>query len=290
MQEMYDIDGLRGMTPATIRAAFNHAEEISEEYGDMGSVNATGIMTKIMHAVGRYNDRWATDALYGLDKIRALSDRKFVLDDRYGNFDEIICFGVREDGVDHNAYIMCHLLESRHMPQGYVFPKHRYRSVLAVRMRAYPDGSRIRVDFSLREIINQFHGIDPADLDGTGFRLKDLPMPDLANPVPTEERDRTDDTEIKKARRGGYVSFGSAPVHPDVLESEGSGTGVRCIEITGFYPPIVPPPSKPHDNAVCRVYALGDHVAVCWINRWYEYHDDVKQEIRKAKAAFLTDQ
>lgn len=292
MREQYDIDALRGMTPATIRAAFNNADEILEEYGDMGSVNATGIMTKIMHAAGTLNERWATDALYGLDKIRALSDRPFALDGAYGNFDEIITFGVREDGVDHNAYIMSHLLESRRMPSEFVYPKTRYRKILAVRMRAYTerDLGRVRVNFSLRDITDKLHSLDPADLTEDKFHLVSLPLDDKTSPAPTDEKDRIDKAEIAKARCGGYTGFGSMEVHPDVLESEGCGTGVRCIEIGGLYPPIVPAPKNPHDNAVCRVYAFAGKIAVCWIDRWYVHYDNAKAEVEKAKAALLARQ
>lgn len=288
-KEPYDIDGLRGLTPATIRAAFNNSDEIMEEHGDMGSVNATGIMTVIMHDVGRLNEHWATDALYGLDKIRALSDRPFRLDTGYGEtFDEIITFGIRECGVDHAAYVMSRMMDTRRMPAGYVFPKHDFRKIYAVRMRAFPDPAvnRIKVEFSLREIINALHDIDPADLAADGFHLAQLPNGDKISPEPTDEKFRIDKVEIAKARAGGYVKFGSYAVHPDVLESEGCAAGVRCIEIGGIHPPIVPAPKNPHDNAVCRVYALDRKpLAVVWIDRWYEHYGDVKAEIEKARKA-----
>ena len=290
MKEKYDIDALRGQTPATIRAAFNNADEIMEEYGDMGSVNATGIMTRIMHATGTLNERWATDALYGLDKIRALSEQPFCLDDAYGDFDEIITFGIRRDGVDHCAYVMSHLAESRHTLDGYSYPEHRYRRILAVRMRAYPDKHlhRIRVEFSLRDITDKLSKIDPVDLTPGLLHLVQLPAEDKKNPVPTEERDRVDKTEIAKARAGGYASFGSMAIASDILIKEGCSEGVRCIEIGGVHPAIVPPPKDPRENAVCRVYMAPDKsVSICWIDRWYVHYDSVKDLVEKAKAALL---
>lgn len=285
---MYDIEALRGMTPATIRAAFNKSEEICEEHGDMGNTNATGILTKVMHEIGRLNERWASDGLYGLDKIRSVAGENF---DFRKDLDEIITFGIREDGVDHNSYVMSRLLQGRSMPAGYVFPKRDYRKILAVRIRTGEDKDlhRIRTDFSLRDITNALHSIDPADLvPGDQFKLIELPNDDRENPEPTEILDRVDKAGLRKLKEEGYKTFRSRTVGIEELEKDGCSGDVACIEIDGFWDPRVPAPKNIADCAVCRVYLCdGLHIVVAWTDRWYQCYDAVKAQIEKAKAALL---
>lgn len=285
---MYDIDALRGTTPATIRAAFNKSKEILEEHGDMGNANATGIMTRIMQETGRFNERWASDALYGLDKIRALAEQKFVLTD---DFDEIITFGIRQDGVDHNSSVMSNLLQTRSMPAGYVFPMQKYRKVLAVRLRAWADSALggVRVGFSLRNISHALYCLDPIDMvSGNLFKLVELPDGTGKSPEPSEERDRADQEEIRKLKMGGYKTFGAREIPADALEKDGCSGSVLCVEIDGFWDPAVPAPKNPGDCAVCRVYLCGGKdFIVCWTDGWYEWYADAKAQVERAKAVLL---
>lgn len=287
---MFDIDVLRGLTPATIRAAFNRSEEILEEHGDAGNTNVTGIMTRILQCAGRFSERWTSDCLYGLDKLRALAGEKFTLDGEK-NFDEVISFGIREDGVDHNDNIMSNLLQSRSLPAGYVFPKRSYRRILAVRMRAWADKRFycVRVDFSLRDITSALYAIDPVDLvPGDQFKLVQLPNENKTSPEPTDEKFRTDQVEIRKLKEEGYKTFSARDVTPEELEKDGCSCDVKCIEIGGLWDPAVPPAKDPASCAVCRVYLAGEgRFIVTWINDWYRYYDDVKKQIERAKAALL---
>lgn len=285
---MYTLDDLRGYTPATVRSAFNQSAEITSEHGDLGNVNVTGILTRIIQAAGRLNERYASDALFGLDKIRFIAENGSVLDEADKPFDEILTFGIREDGIDHNAYIMSNLLETRHMPTGYVFAKQRYRKILAVRMRAWMDKDyrRARADFSLRDLTNAFHTLDPADLSDDGWSVRNMPFENRSNPEPTDPRNRTDHAEIDKLRAEPYAGFRSRKILDDILRAEGCEGGVRAIEIDGVRDPRVPEPKDPGQDAVCRVYRAGKGIyAVSWIQPGYAYYDKVLEGIGRAKAA-----
>lgn len=285
---MYNLENLRGCTPATIRSAFNRSAEIMSEKGDLGNTNVTGILTRIIRETSRFNERYASDVLYGLDKIRFMAEQNAMLDDGHGPFDEILTFAIREDGVDHNAYVMATLLRTRHMPTEYVFAKHEYRKILAVRMRAWADGDcrRARADFSLRDITNAFHKLDPADLSADGWSVRNMPFEGRVNPEPTEPRDRIDQAGIEQLRGEGYKTFRPRGIPGDVLRAEGCEGDVAAIEIDGVWAAPVPEPEKSEKNAVCRVYRAGKGVyAVAWIQPYYAYFDSVLEEIEKAKAA-----
>lgn len=287
MTERYDIDSLRGITYATIRAAFNTSDEIMEEHGSMGSVNSTGIITKIMHAVGRFNERWASDALFSIDKIRALSERQFQFcpGENFRPFDEIITFGIRRDGVDHGAYVMQNLIKDVNPYQPYVFPEKYYRKVLAVRCRACYDQDLhdIQVHFSFRDVTNAFHGIQDADRStepGSGGLLN-LPAPGVDSPEP-EERYLLDLDDVKKAKEQGPREFRSIEILPDRLMKEGTDPGARCFEIRGYYGGIVPA-DQDKGVPVCRVYSMIGF-AVCWLGPYYDLYKGAQDEVRRIKA------
>lgn len=292
----YSLRELRGFTPATIRAAFNKSAEIINESGDLGSANVSSILTHIIHAANYgANRRHASDIVYGLDKIRSLAEnKKLVLSSDDEPFDEIITFGVREDGVDHNSYIMSTLLQSRHNTTGYVFPKHTYRQILAVRMRVWIDGDRhcIRVDFSLRDITNSIHSIDPVDMMPDTYAIRNMPFEDLKNPEPTEERNRIDDEEIKALKEKGYQYYAMRGIPQDILAAELCEGVIKCAELFGAYDSRVPDTqcanTSPYGkNAIARLYVTPEHTfIVSWIQPEYKYFSEVTDLLASAKSAF----
>lgn len=152
-------------TPATIRKAFAGASTIVNETGNQGSINITSILTRIIQDAGRFCERYASDILYEIKNLQTLCD----MYDLEEPIDEIITFGLRENGSDHNAYIMNQLANSR---QGspYASATPYYRRVLAVHCRVYrdPDYSTPCVECELRDITHKFLTIDPADIDDNG--------------------------------------------------------------------------------------------------------------------------
>lgn len=287
---MFDIDALRGCTYATIRAAFNNSDEIMEEYGDMGSANITGIMTKVMQDVGRFSERWSSDALYNLDHLRDIAGRAARIEEP---FDEIFAFGIRADGVDGNTFLVQRIADTRDYMTGYVFPLRTYRRILAVRATACREKglSSVRARFSLRDLTHAFHSIDTADLQDPGdkmSKLRDVPFEGGKSPEPYDEKARVDKVYIQKLKEEGYKSFGSREIGELELAKDGCFGNIRCIEVDGFWDPAVPAPRHPSDCAVCRVYlASGKDIIIAWLTDWYQACDGVLREIEKAKAALL---
>lgn len=278
-----NINDLRGQTYATVRRAFNSAAEICYEYGDMGSVNNTGILIHIIQDVGRFSENWSSDALLDLERLRQLSHATFTLD---SPFDEIITFGIRRDGVDHMGYLMNRLLETMDRTWGYIYPERKYRRILAVRIRAHRDKalSCTRVDFSLRNITNALHGVEDADLMPDRMSAVQLPFPDGISPEPVSAKANIDMADIRRIMKEGYVRFEAVPVPASVIDAEGTCRCVACTGIYGRYPDSVPRKPKMDEDCVCRVYRFGNgQAAVCWLNRLYMGYEEAIRLVDEAK-------
>lgn len=281
------IDSFRGQTYATIRAAFNSSKEIMEEYGDTGSCNVTGILTRIIQDVGRFSERWSSDALYGMDHLRDLAGKHYGLRDQ-PEFDEIFAFGIRQDGVDHGSYILCNLAKGRDRFTGYVFPKKDYRRVLAVRCRAkfVPGLKTTRVWFSLRDITSGLHSIETADLkDPKSDNIIELPLESRISPEPRESR-QTDQEDIRKAMENGFKSFGMRPVDEkgyDELVKQGCSGNFTCFDILGYYDLDEVPVDKNPGVPVCRVFVMNDKTRVAaWLKPEYSWYDGAKKYVESA--------
>lgn len=170
------------ITPATIRYTFDKQNtSICKEHGDLGSINITDILTRIIQDTGRFTENWASDCLYTIAHIRNLCENTYPLEQE---IDEIYCLGIRKNGVDHNAYIMNQLMQSqRGYLDTYVFAEPYYRRILAVRVHVFKeDGiSSPRVECELKDLTTSFHQINKADLDENGKLIPDYPN---GNPVP----------------------------------------------------------------------------------------------------------
>lgn len=169
-------------TPATIRMAFDSAAPLITCEGNMGSINISDILTRVIQDAGRFCEHYASDILYGLDRIRTLCDNKYDLEE---TIDEIFSFGLRECGSDHNAYILNQLANSR-AGGPYVYAMPYYRRVLAVRVHVYvdPQWSTPRCVCELRDISHKFLHLNKADIDDNG-QVNPGPYPD-GNPVPID--------------------------------------------------------------------------------------------------------
>lgn len=72
--------GLVNRTPATVRQAFWGSPTLKAEFSSApGSMNITSILTHVIQVVGRFSERFASDVLYDIDRIRELVDCKYDL-------------------------------------------------------------------------------------------------------------------------------------------------------------------------------------------------------------------
>lgn len=177
---------LLNQTPATIRVTFDRAGDQNAvvETGYLGDVNISDILSRAIRVVGRFAERFNSDALYTLDDVRELCGSTFPLEHPV---DEIFVLGVRKDGVDHAAYVMSQLDRTRREPNGFVFAEPYYRSILAINVRVHDEGhTKPLVECELRDVTTSFLRLDPADLDDDG-KLVLGPYPD-GNPEPRDPR------------------------------------------------------------------------------------------------------
>lgn len=176
-------------TPATVRRAFDKTgDTVMTETGSPENVNMSDIFTRIIQDVGRFAERYASDALYTIRTVDGLCKSAWTSREPV---DEIFVFGIRASGVDGNAYFMSRLFDTRSDFVEYVHPEQVYRRVLALRVRIgmlplFDGGTELhpRVICELKDLTHSFLRIDPADLDGNG-RLVFGPYED-GNPEPAE--------------------------------------------------------------------------------------------------------
>lgn len=122
--------------------------------GEIGNINLSSIFTKIIQTVGRFCESFASDMLYDIDHVIAMTSEHDVAPGE----DVIIGFGIRENGVDHNAYIM-NRLEGTVSYIGYPRPETMYRKILAVRVTNVNRESTV----TLRDITHSLPQFTEAD-------------------------------------------------------------------------------------------------------------------------------
>lgn len=176
-------------TPATIRDAYDAPDNTKPitENARVGEINISGILTRIIQDCGRFVERYASDALYSIDTIRTLCECRYPIEEP---IDEIFCFGFRMDGVDHNAYILKNLYDSRRPPYNdFVFATPYYRRILAVRVKVEMEDNYPRLTCELKNITHKFHSLNKADLTESGNLI--MPPYTSCNPTPVPRVIRT---------------------------------------------------------------------------------------------------
>lgn len=155
---------------ATIRCAFDRtgSDHDITASGYPGDINLSSIFTRIIQLTGRFAESYASDVLLELDDIRALvSDPPEIEPGK--SIDIIIPMGVRRQGVDHDAFLMRRLLQTRQpsLLGSYVHPEHVYRAILACRVQIkQEDGSRPYITCTLRSVMDSIISVMPDDMDG----------------------------------------------------------------------------------------------------------------------------
>lgn len=93
-------------------------------------LSCSAIQSKLIEYVGRYCESFGSDLICTLCDLDAFIGSDATEDDEYGRW--IIGVGIRESGVDHNAWIMSNLKNSQPAFNGYCRPESYYRKVLAI--------------------------------------------------------------------------------------------------------------------------------------------------------------
>lgn len=90
-------------------------------------LNICDLQTKLIQLTGRYCERYASDLLCTLSTIEAFTKNALV----QNNERWVIGIGLRENGVDHNEFIVNQLVQTRGGSiSPYVYPSRIYRKLL----------------------------------------------------------------------------------------------------------------------------------------------------------------
>lgn len=90
-------------------------------------INLSGIYDILIHETGRFAERYASDLL-----IDIKSFEKDLYEKPFEHNHKTYLFGIRRDGVDHNAYVYANIKNNKNRP-GYL--NMYYRKLLAVELR-----------------------------------------------------------------------------------------------------------------------------------------------------------
>lgn len=119
-------------TPNYLRKCFDTADNGPEikATGQVGNINISSIITKLIQETGRFTENYASDLLYDIDHVIAMTEKHKVMPGE----NVIIGFGIRENGVDGNSFLMNRLKDSLGY-YGYPDYARNYRKIYAVRIR-----------------------------------------------------------------------------------------------------------------------------------------------------------
>jgi hypothetical protein len=94
-------------------------------------MNISSVVNRIIQNVGRFTENYAGDVLIELSHIYAMTKPHKI---EPGGESVVIGIGIRENGVDHNQYIMKRLAETANESSVLTYPvvQKYYRKVLAV--------------------------------------------------------------------------------------------------------------------------------------------------------------
>lgn len=141
-------------------------------------LNASALQTALIQNAGRYCERFASDLICTLSDLEPFIRNKPVtcsVDNRVKNPEEwVIGVGLREDGVDHNDFILNRLKESRRpsfsgkdaLHNAFVNVNQTYRKVLAIYItenRYEWQDEYVKLEIYVIDITHDFSRIDPMD-------------------------------------------------------------------------------------------------------------------------------
>ena len=92
------------------------------------SMNMSDIQTKLIQLTGRYCERYASDLICTLSDLQAFIEVQYSPEPMR----KTIIVGIREDGVDHEAFVVPRLEDTITGMNGYVHVDWVYRKLLAI--------------------------------------------------------------------------------------------------------------------------------------------------------------
>lgn len=117
----------------TILDAFDATKGQLDIASSMGEVNTSSIATKLIQAVGRYCDNYASDFLITWKSFEECLNAEYK-----GETRDVFAFGIRQLGVDGNDYIVTRMREWDKGFYPYDMASLYYRKVLAVEIHRAP--------------------------------------------------------------------------------------------------------------------------------------------------------
>ena len=137
-------------------------EDITIFPSNPGEMNASTIQSKLIEITGRFCERYASDLICTFADLQP-----FIVPSVPDHPDRwIIGVGIRDSGVDHNAFIMARLKETQSAPFHYVHPSMKYRKILALDIVENIDESGYFVrTIKLKDIGSHIIKIDEADIE-----------------------------------------------------------------------------------------------------------------------------
>lgn len=78
---------------------YGYDKEIEAYDYNIKTINLSSIITKLIQIAGQYVEMYASDIIYSIDEIKNKINNNDIVNG------EIMLFGFRESGVDHNAFI-----------------------------------------------------------------------------------------------------------------------------------------------------------------------------------------
>ena len=150
-------------TPQIIVRNFEQCERIlCTETGTLDNLNLSNIITRLIHDVGRFCERFASDFIISWDMVRKQLEPRPVTEPYY----TVEIFGIRRAGVDHNNFFLSHL---RNDSRGrYFCCENVYRKVLALGIEILPAESPERcprVTCTLKDLTDELWRVEPGDLE-----------------------------------------------------------------------------------------------------------------------------
>lgn len=119
-------------------------------YEELCGINLSDIHTRLIQDTGRFAETHASDLLYTIPHIEeAVHDFK--------SMDDIIYFGIRAGGVDHEEYIEANYKKDC---ANYFIERERYRKIYAVRVAKTKDNGFIDVTVRLYDISRTIYEAD----------------------------------------------------------------------------------------------------------------------------------
>lgn len=140
-----------------LETAFEKSEIIYEERGSrITELNLSSIATKLIQETGRYCERYASDFLINWDNVKNTIEEYHDLSETAS---KIIYFGIRRDGVDHDAFILSQL--TNHIHTAYSIIGNYYRKIYAVKIeRVLDDYGYWNTVATLKDIQNNINTYD----------------------------------------------------------------------------------------------------------------------------------